>query len=111
VAVDIPTHDPGQHRSWWRALNSRRPDGPGTRADSATALLALGVRSVHPGDVLATVHKTRATALLAARANREAHGHPTLGVARVEGAGWVAVVDLRPGLAALGVPPTPVGVA
>lgn len=60
---------------------------------------------IHPDDIFAMAYATRATARLAARANREAWGHPTLGVVNVETVGWVSVIDLRPALAEHGCPP------
>jgi hypothetical protein len=106
AAIVIPTDSQERHRRWWNAVNSRRPDWPGERVDSETALTLIGVTGVHPDDVVATRHATRTTVLLTARANREAYGHPTLGAIKDAGRGWVVVLDLRPALAELGCPIT-----
>lgn len=102
MTVTIPTHDKAAHRAWYLQLRNGQV---GDRYDSATALRILGLDGIHPADVVASTHPTRRMALLSARANREVFGHPTLGVAPVKGAGWVAVADLRPALAAAGCPP------
>lgn len=104
----IPTGNLGEHQLWWRTLLNQRPDyRPPRRFDRYTALRILQRDDIHPDDIHAMTYATRATAALAARANREAWGHPTLGVVNVEGIGWVSVIDLRPALAASGCPPIP----
>jgi hypothetical protein len=73
------------------------------RADSAEALRRLEARPhVHPDDVLATVHPSRASADWLARENVRRYGHPTLGVIDL-GERFVLVTDLRPAVVRYGV--------
>lgn len=95
MAITIPTHNRAEHQAWWRALQGRSALA---RFDPAAALRALGRHDLAADDVFAYVMPSRTAALLSARANREAWGHPTIGIAPIDGSRWVVVLDIRPWL-------------
>lgn len=75
------------------------------RLDSARTLRELRMRDrIHPDDVVVFAHPTRASFDESAVKNRE-YGHETYGPYET-GDGFVAVIDLRPALAAQGCPLT-----
>jgi hypothetical protein len=81
--------------------------GQPRRHDAGGALRLLGCRAaVHPRDVIASAYQDQAAAAAWAESNLAHYGHPSLGAVTVEGVGVVGVLDLRPALAAHGVPPT-----
>lgn len=84
------------HRTYYRDLLAKVPAG--TPYDIPKALRLIG-SDLRPVDVYAIAYPDRRSALLHARANREAYGHEIAGFVNVESVGWVVVLDLRRALA------------
>ena len=100
MTITIPTGDRREHQQWYRRLRIDQPAG--RQYDSAWALRSIDRQDVPPEDVVAWAYPTLTLALLGQRANREAYGHPPLGIFHdPETSEWVTVIDLRPVLAAL----------
>jgi hypothetical protein len=71
-----------------------------TYRDTAAALKLVGANldGIAPDDAHASLYPSREAAEAFAASNLEHHGHPSLGIAEVDG-GWVGVLDLRPAIA------------
>ena len=87
-----PTERWTPHRTYYRDLLRNVPAGTGYDIPTALRLIHSGLR---PVDVYALAYPDRRSALLHARANREAYGHEIAGIVNVESVGWVVVLDLR----------------
>lgn len=81
--------------------------GQPRHVSAAPALRLIGRRDeVHPVDVHACAYRTEALARAWHQLNLDHYGHPSLGVATVDGA-VIGVLDLRPVLAGFRVAPVP----
>ena len=104
--TDVPTGVTDAHQSWWRLVMAefvvKAVQVDGSHALNLAGRQGAVLSDVGPDDVLALELPTVGRAMLSARANWEAFGHPPMAIFKTpDGEAWILICDLRPCLAEL----------